>query len=177
MEPLAQVLQQLSEPKLCASQEVYKRFVTRIDEGGLTRDENRASHYCVYFLPYNLKTQEVFIVHHKKAEQWLAPGGHIDEGEVPLQTLEREMGEELGFSYKSLEDPTPFLLTITPISNPVQPCRKHFDIWYGIPTVGSDFHIDPREFHETRWLSVPKARQLVTDPPNLQALYRIKEFF
>lgn len=77
--------------------------------------------------------------------------------------------------YQPSADLKPFLIGITPIENPTQPCKAHYDIWYAIPTDGHDFKIDPREFHETRWLTVDEARILVADPLNLQALAKIEE--
>jgi 8-oxo-dGTP pyrophosphatase MutT (NUDIX family) len=150
--------------------EVRNIFLTRIREGSLTRDENTLSHLCVYFLPYNPSSKKVFLVHHKKAKLWLSPGGHIDKGESPLETLQREVKEELGFDYQASTQTQPFLFTTVSINNPVVPCKTHFDIWYGIRTDGSNFEIDPREFNETRWLTIVEARELVIDSSNLQAL-------
>jgi 8-oxo-dGTP diphosphatase len=159
------------------SENISRKFFARSAEGNLTRDENPASHFCIYFFPYNPETKRVFVVHHKKSGLWISPGGHIDKGEMLFETLEREMKEELGVDYRASIDLTPFLLTITPIENRVQPCKAHYDIWYAISTDGNDFNIDPREFHETRWLTIAEARKLVTDPPNLEALAKIEEMF
>ena len=163
-------------PNICTDI-VGKRFFEKLEEGRPTRDEDSKSHYCCYFLPYNPQTKEVFIVHHKKSGLWLAPGGHIDKGEELMQTLNREISEELGVKDRIKNKIKPFLLTITPINNPVQPCKEHLDFWYRFPTDGSEFNVDPREFHITRWLSIDAARKLITDPPNLEALDKIKELF
>ncbi len=153
------------------------KFLVRANENLLTRDENPVSHFCVYFLPYNSKTKQVFIVAHKKSGLWLSPGGHIDRGELLVEALEREIKEELGVDYHAPVSFNPFLITVTPIENPIQPCKMHYDVWYAIPTDGSDFNVDPREFHETQWLTIAEARKLVTDSPNLTALTKIEEIF
>ena len=70
-------------PSLC-NEEVYKAYQQRLTEGFSTRDENPASHFCAYFLPY------------KKSGLWISPGGHIDKGETLLEALNREIDEELG---------------------------------------------------------------------------------
>jgi len=150
--------------------EVRDIFLARIKDGSLTRDENTSSHLCVYFLPYDPSSKKVFLVHHKKAKLWLSPGGHIDKGESSLEALQREVKEELGFDYQISIQTQPFLFTMVSINNPVVPCKTHFDVWYGIRTDGSNFEIDPREFNETRWLTITEARELVIDYSNLQAL-------
>jgi len=159
------------------SEKVREYWLKRLAEGNLTRDESDKSHFCAYFLPYDPTSKKVFIVHHKKSGLWLAPGGHIDKGEELMQTLNREIEEELGVKNKVTEKIGPFLLTITPINNPGHLCREHLDVWYRIPTDGSEFNVDPREFHETRWLTIEEAKKLVTDPPNIEALDKMEILF
>lgn len=149
-------------------------FRARLAQGALVKEENEQSHFCVYFLPRNPVTGEVFIVHHKKAGKWLAPGGHIDLGETVDQTLRREVHEELGCTLDASIEHRPFLLTVTVMDNPPHPCIRHYDIWHLLSTNGRDFEVDPREFHETRWLSIAAARKIVTDPNNLLALETIR---
>lgn len=164
-------------PSLCDSKAVYQKFRERLSEGRLTRDENLRSHYCIYFFPYNHLAKKVFVVHHKKSGLWLSPGGHIDEGEVLLETLNREVREELGVAEPFQELAEPFLLSITPIGNNVQPCREHFDIWYPLFSDGADFNVDLKEFHATRWVTIAEARSLFTDPNSLKALGLIQKSF
>lgn len=152
------------------NEDIRARFLKRLDEGALTRDENNESHFCIYFLPYDPATNKVFIIHHKKSGLWLSPGGHIDKEEGLLDALNREISEELGITRMFTKAPAPFLITITPIKNKNHPCKTHYDIWYSVQTDGSDFNLDPREFLDARWLSVTDAQKIVTDPPNKLAL-------
>ncbi len=155
---------------ICDNQETYEKYVRRSEEGALTRDENAQSHICVYFLPIDSESRKVFMILHKKAGMWLSPGGHVDAGETLLQALNREMGEELGTKNASSVDQKPFLLTMTPIDNIVQPCKLHFDVWFAVHTDGKDFAVDPTEFLDAKWLSIAEAMERVVDPANLRAL-------
>ena len=161
---------------ICDKPETLDAFIERVRKKAPTRDENPESHFCVYFLPYNAKNKKVFIVHHKKADLWLFPGGHIDKGEVLLETVNREIDEELGVKNFFKDSPLPFLLTITPIQNRAQPCKMHYDVWFLVPTDGKNFNVDLKEFHNTKWLTIEEARKIVTDQPNLKALEIIDKF-
>lgn len=160
-----------------AKEEVVSRFLERLSQGNLTMDEDPVTHFCVYFLPFDAQSKRIFIGHHKKSGLWLVPGGHIDKGESLLQALNREIHEELGIENKAEQSIRPFLLTISPIINLVRPCKEHFDVWYRIPTDGSDFQGDFEEFHETRWASINEARELVVNKPNLEAFDVMERFF
>lgn len=150
-------------------------YMKRITEGVYSRDENPASHFCVYFLPYNKKTGEVFIVHHKKSGLWIAPGGHVGKGENLHATVNREIFEELGVRNFFVQTPDPFLLTITAIERATSPCRFHFDIWYLMETDGSNFRVDPKEFHSTAWMSFYEARQKSTNVQNRRAFDMVEK--
>lgn len=169
----SQSILNILDRSLCDN-ETFDAYKKRHREGSLTRDENPATHYCVYFLPFDRSNNKVFIVHHKKSGLWISPGGHIDKGETLLEALNREIEEELGVKGFFKEEQSPFLLTITPIENRVQPCKTHFDVWYLVPTDGSNFNINPLEFNDTKWMAIEEAEKVVTDPANRQALETLK---
>ena len=170
MNNIGQEILKFTSHSICDNENTYRIFLERLKRGNLTRDENSGSHFCVYFLPYNLRNKKVFIVHHKKSGLWLSPGGHIDKGEELLGALNREIEEELGIKNHFKEAPSPFLLTITPINNRVQPGKTHYDIWDLMMTDGNNFSINPQEFHDTQWLTIAEARMVMIDPANLKAL-------
>jgi 8-oxo-dGTP pyrophosphatase MutT (NUDIX family) len=51
---------------------------------------------CYTAAGFLIHDNKVLLVKHKKLGFWLAPGGHIDEDELPHQTAEREFFEETG---------------------------------------------------------------------------------
>lgn len=91
---------------------------------------------------------QVLLGHHRKSGLWLPPGGHVDPGETPGQTIAREMHEELSVRLGPVGDPL-FLTAQTTVGpNP------HVDItfWYVFPGHPDDaLAWDPGEFLALAW--------------------------
>lgn len=157
-------------------------FLARAAEGTPTRDENPQTHFSVYFAAYDPMTRQVFMGHHKKSGKWLFNGGHMDAGEMPIETAVREIGEEWGLDMPASALGEPELLTITPISPEIYvPCLVHYDFWYFVPLDQATTQFDQAklatEFYENRWLTPEAARQLAIDPATHLALDWIEEQF
>lgn len=157
---------------------VKNMFERRLTQELLTRDENPTSHFVVHFVPYDLLQHTVLMVNHKKAQQWMFPGGHIDRGESLQEATSREMREELGVTNSrackasTRHDPScllidtknPLFLSVTPIDNARQMCKEHYDIWYLIKVSVNELSIDPKEFTEYRWVTISDAEALASLP-------------
>lgn len=166
-----------------ADSSVKEMYLSRAAAGSITREENQEDHICTYFAAYDPQARQVFIGHHIKSGLWLFNGGHMDPGELPLDTLLREISEEWGSHIDLPSVNFPSLLTVTNIvSNPSkQACKIHYDIWYFLPFNKEDFSPDPKllaaEFHQTGWETINEAKILVKDPNTLQALSEIEKLF
>ncbi len=160
---------------------VILEFISRTKEGKLTRNENVQSHFCVFFAAYDPETKKVFIGHHKKSDLWLFNGGHIDKGETPEETLEREIGEEWGLKVDLQSIGEPKLLTISSINQPGNKCNQHYDIWYFVPVSEASFNPDKAlldtEFYVIGWKDIKEARVLTTDPTTLKGISKIESLF
>lgn len=141
-----------------------QQFFDRLKQGNLTRDENPASHFCAFFAPFDPQEREVFIGHHIKGDRWLFNGGHLDQGETPLQTVKREMQEEWGSEIGNHQILEPNLITTTHIDSPTQTCKIHFDLWFFVSLSKSRFKPDKmllkKEFHRWGWKSEAEAREI-----------------
>lgn len=161
---------------------IGKKFLHRLKEGSLTKDENPKSHFCVYFAAYDSKAKQIFIGHHKKSGLWLFNGGHIDKGEIPKEALEREIKEEWDLEMQAKNIGNPLLLTITKINNPAkQPCRAHYDIWYFVSVNKKSFNPSKEnlaeEFYNIKWITTSEAKHIVTEINTLKAIKFIEDKF
>lgn len=158
-----------------SGEKISLKFLQKINEGNLTKDEDPKSHFCVYFAAYDPKAKQIFIGHHKKSSLWLFNGGHIDKDEIPSEALEREIKEEWGIIMQSKDIGNPLLLTITKINNPAkQTCRTHYDIWYFVSVNKKNFNPSKKnlaeEFYENKWTSTSEAKLIVTEINTLKAI-------
>lgn len=143
------------------NQSIYQKFLKRLKHPPtLLRFENPQDHFCAFFLPFDLKSKSVYLGHHKKADDWIPPGGHIEENEHPLETIKREIVEEL--DYKLVNEKIElFDLTIKDIIDPKRTCKVHWDLWYLVYLNKVDFKFDKREFYQAEWYPIKKTLTLV----------------
>lgn len=148
----------------------FRRFIG--SNSNLLRADNIPHHVCAFFLPVHTASQSVYLVHHIKADDWIPPGGHIDPGETPLETVKREYQEEL--SYHIAAEPVRLVnLTVKHIRNHRHPCLTHYDFWYTVAMKDKiSFTFDRGEFYSAAWfplrdglakMSLPMYRKTVKE--------------
>jgi 8-oxo-dGTP diphosphatase len=121
------------------------------------------THLVSYFVVASPEMDRILLVDHKKAELWLPPGGHVDPGEDPKETVRREAKEELGIDAELLFD-EPILLTVTKTVGNV---ARHTDVslWYllkGDPRRALDY--DLNEFNQICWFAIDEIPFEKSDP-------------
>jgi 8-oxo-dGTP diphosphatase len=127
-----------------------------VDSGApLFRTEKPATppkHLVSYFAVVD--GARMLLVDHKNAGLWLPPGGHVESGEHPRETVVREIREELGFE-PAHEIAAPLMVTCT---TTVGLTAGHTDVslWY-VVHVGKDQGLthDAGEFNDVRWFDFP----------------------
>lgn len=134
------------------NQNILKKFHLRITGNApLLKTENTPDHVCSFFLPVHKETKSIYLVHHIKAQSWIPPGGHIDPGETPRETVRREFREELDFSLTD-EPVTLVGLSIKYIDSIVHPCKVHYDLWYTVSCRKRyPFRYLEKEFYNAGW--------------------------
>lgn len=135
---------------------------------------------------------KVLLVKHKKLQIWLAPGGHIEDKEMPHQAAEREFWEETAVKVHAIQAKVPFKGDAISeyIPNPVlsnlhwiskanyearkagkpapkagRACEQHVCLIYLVEPVGSvDFKQNLEETDGIGWFTPEEVKSLQTTP-------------
>ena len=140
---------------LSRTDDVFRRAKPRTPE----------QHLVSYFLVVDPVGPRVLLVDHIKAGKWLPTGGHVEPGESAVDTVRREVREELGIRarFPSWIGERPLLLSVTETVG--APDERHTDVslWF---VLEGDRHQplspDAGEFHGVRWWTVEEV--LAEDP-------------
>ncbi len=118
-------------------------------------------HLVSYFAV--IDDDQILLVDHKNAQLWLPPGGHVEPGEHPRQTVERELVEELGFKSAHPID-APIMVTCT---TTVGLTAGHTDVslWYVVHVSRTQrMTFDAGEFNSIEWFKFLDAPLGRSDP-------------
>lgn len=118
-------------------------------------------HLVSYFVVVD--DDHVLLVDHINAQLWLPTGGHVEPGEHPKTTVEREMREELGVAPVFVHD-NPLMVTET---ETVGLTAGHTDVslWYAVKGDRTKpVSFDKAEFHSVRWFRMDEVPLGKSDP-------------
>jgi 8-oxo-dGTP pyrophosphatase MutT (NUDIX family) len=124
---------------------------------------------------YILKDDKVLLIHHRKHQKWLPPGGHLMPNEIPIDGAIREAKEETGLDVmplrqenvwiegqenaRSIERPYLCLLENIP-STPSEPAHQHIDfIFVGTPIGGIEME-NIEEITKMKWFTLEEVENL-----------------
>jgi 8-oxo-dGTP pyrophosphatase MutT (NUDIX family) len=111
-------------------------------------------HLVSYFAVVDQHDQAMLLVDHRKAGLWLPAGGHVEIGEHPWVTVQREAAEELALAATPTDrwGTDPAFVTVTRTRGP----GVHTDVslWFVLTAARADeIHFDTGEFKSIQWWS------------------------
>ena len=93
-----------------------------------------------------IQGDKVLLILHPHIKKWFQPGGHIDEGELPIEAAIREVYEETGLVCMSdIENPEPIDIDVHEI--PANPNRNegahlHVDLLYRLKVLRAEVPLE-----------------------------------
>jgi 8-oxo-dGTP diphosphatase len=105
----------------------------------------------------------ILLVDHRSAQLWLPPGGHVEPGEHPRETVVRELFEELRI-VAGHEIAEPLMVTCT---TTVGLAAAHVDVslWYVVRADRTErIEFDREEFAEFQWFGFANVPLHRSDP-------------
>jgi 8-oxo-dGTP pyrophosphatase MutT (NUDIX family) len=113
-------------------------------------------HLAVYFALVDEASRCLLLVDHIKARAWLLPGGHVDDGEDPQASAQREAAEELQITpefHEELGGGQPLFVSLTQTRGEHSP--TDVTLWF---TLKGDrtapIRPDQTEFSQARWFDL-----------------------
>ena len=124
--------------------------------------------------------QHVLLLHHRKLDRWLQPGGHGDPGEATGEEVAlREALEESGIRGLALHGAAPRPLDVDVHDIPAranEPAHEHLDLRYlVVAPEGATVAPDLAELHEIRWVPWDEVDALSPDHGLRRALAKARD--
>lgn len=114
---------------------------------------------------YVIYRDRILLVHHKKLNNWLPPGGHVELDQDPEEALYAELREETGLTEDTLEivgekpaitsPGTKFLYAPTFLDiHEISATHKHIGLTYILRSKTTTIMLSEREHNQIRWFSI-----------------------
>jgi 8-oxo-dGTP pyrophosphatase MutT (NUDIX family) len=134
----------------------------------IEKPDKPPKHLVAYFVLIDPGQRSLLLADHIKAQLWLPSGGHVELGESPKDTVQRESEEELGQKAVFLRsNDKPFFATVT---QTVGLTAGHTDVslWYLLRgRLHERLNFDRSEFSDIAWFSfeeILESSPVIFDP-------------
>ena len=161
-----------------SQEQSYKeRMIALLDlskENSFSRENLIPGHFTASAFVTNLSKTKVLLVHHAKYNIWVQPGGHIDMGETPWQSAQRELKEETGLLiYKSEDLLFDLDVHLIPASKK-ELAHYHFDLRYYFEADENQHLLKNEESNDLKWVEKGKVYALQPDRSVIRMLEKIE---
>ncbi len=104
------------------------------------------------------------LVHHRKLEKWLQPGGHADGDADVRAVARREASEETGIDDLVLATPGIFDIDVHAIpARAGEPAHEHFDLRFAFYADRASVPVVSAESHDVAWIDFDEIERYAID--------------
>ena len=131
-------------------------------------------HFTVSGFITDPEVDSIVLVHHRRFDRWLQPGGHIEpEDATLLDALRREILEETGISEVSPQRPPLFDVDVHLIpARGREPSHLHFDIRFHV--IAEPAELEPsEEVRDAAWVPLDAVADWTADRSVLRAVAKL----
>ncbi len=143
-------------------------------EAAFSRDSYVPGHVTASAFVLSPARDALLLIHHRKLDIWVQPGGHVDPGDAGVvEAARREVAEEVGLADLTLGGEAIFDVDIHPIpARGDAPRHEHFDVRCLLHARGLDFAASD-EVKAARWARRHELDALRTDESVRRAARKI----
>jgi len=122
-------------------------------EHPLARNSYSVGHLTASALVIDPEGPRMVLLHHRKLDIWVQPGGHVDlSGDLAADAL-REATEETGIEGLSVVRPA-VDIDVHPIVTPAEPPHDHHDVRFVVLAPGGAELVPNHESKAARWVDM-----------------------
>lgn len=141
------------------------------------------THVCASVILIEPEEKKILLVHHKKLNKWVQPGGHIEQNEDPERAAIREVKEETGLDIKLLGERFPTEQDFIRPLGIQRTVKENGDVYIsiiypGIPVVRKLVELNWEESNSIGWFTRKELNDInVFDDILVSYDYVIKHYF
>lgn len=121
-------------------------------------------HFTASGIVCSVERDHLLLIHHVKLGLWLQPGGHLEPGELDLESAaRREVREETGVADLSRLGEGVFDVDVHEIpARPGEPAHRHFDVRYAFAAERRPL-TPSSEVKDARWVPLERVAELTSE--------------
>ena len=175
--PLRQLLALLDAYDPSSGEVEAKREMLELAEGAddpFSRYLFEPGHFTASGFVLSPDGRSLLMVHHRRLDRWLQPGGHIDPtGEQVVEASMREIEEETGIGNLVLAGDGIFDIDVHRVpARKGEPAHYHFDVRFLFHTADADV-VAADEVHDAAWVALGDVAGITEDESVLRAVRKL----
>ncbi|NMB66642.1 NUDIX domain-containing protein [Candidatus Woesearchaeota archaeon] len=117
-----------------------------------------------------VEKDKILLIHHKKLNKWLPPGGHIEKNETPDEAVKREIKEEINSELELISYKKPFDFKGNNLVFPfyinkhlIKEDHYHYCLYYLGKLKDNNIKIEKNEILNYKWIKEKELQNFISN--------------